>query len=139
MPRLLNDEPCEITFFDRLSRSKITLHYRMPTTEERVKYQNGMFTKKGNKVESTASEPRIKYGSAILLGFKEGSFAKAEGRPLSSDPASPHYDPEWKGFIRKYAPDVIELLAITVFEASLAGDTPDDASDDKATPDENPT
>lgn len=127
MPRLLNDKkPCEVTFFDRISDSKITLFYRLPTTEERVSYTNSLATRRGNKIESNVGTARLKYGSAILLGFKEGSFEKEEGKPIASDPASPNYDPAWKTVIRQYAQDVIEMLAVHVFETSLVSDTADE-------------
>ena len=130
MPRLLNDKPCEVTFFDRISDSKITLFYRLPTTEERVAYSNSVVPRRGSKIESNIGATRIKNGSAILLGFRDGAFETEKG-PLSSDPLSPHYDPEWKKFVRQYAPDVLEMLAIHVFEASLVGDTPDSDEEGK--------
>jgi len=127
MPRLLNDkQPCVVTFFDRISESKITLFYRLPTTEERVAYTNSLATRRGNKIESNVGTARLKYGSAILLGFKEGCFEKEEGKPLASDPKSPNYDPAWKTIVRQYAQDVIEMLAMHVFESSLISDTPDE-------------
>jgi len=130
MPRLLNDKPCEVTFYDRISDSKITLLYRLPTTEERVAYTNSVVMRRGNKIESNIGAARLKGGSAILLGFKDGAFETDKG-PLSSDPASPNYDPAWKTIVRQYAPDVIEMLAIHVFESSLVNDSPDTPDDGK--------
>lgn len=124
MPRLLNDKPCEVTFFDRISDSKITLSYRLPTTEERIKYANSLVTRRGNKIDTDIGSARQKYGLAILLGVKDGSFETDKG-PLSSDPASPYYDAAWKTFIRQYAQDVLIMLAIHVFEASVVTSEPD--------------
>ena len=126
MPRLLNDKPCEVTFFDRISESKITLSYRLPTTEERVAFANALVTRRGNKVDTSMGEARLKYAAKILLGFKDGSFDTDKGRPLSCNPASPHYDPAWKTFIRQYAQDVLIMLAVHVFEASVVSSDPDD-------------
>ncbi len=128
MPRLLNDKPCEVTFFDRISDSKITLSYRLPTTEERVKYSNSLVTRRGNKLDTDIGSARQKYGLAILLGIKDGSFETDKG-PLSSDPKSPHYDAAWKTFIRQYAQDVLTMLAIHVFEASIVTSEPDTEED----------
>ena len=125
MPRLLNDKPCEVTFFDRISESKITLSYRMPTTEERVAFANALVTRRGNKVDTTMGEARLKYGAKVLLGFKDGAFETDKG-PLSCDPKSPHYDPAWKTLIRQYAQDVLIMLAVHVFEASVVSSEPDD-------------
>ncbi len=121
MPRELSDKPCEITFYDRISDSEITLYYRLPTTDERVKYSNSLITRRGNKISSNVGAARIKYGADILLGFKEGAFATEKGI-ISSDKASPKYDPNWKSTVQKYAPDVIENLAILAFESSLMAD-----------------
>lgn len=131
MPRILNDKPCEVTFDDTISDTKITLSYRLPTTEERIKYTNSTITRKRNRIESTIGETRLKFGAAILIGFKEGAFATDKGI-LSSDPASPNYDPEWKSIIKKYAQDVITMLAIHVFESPLSvDDAPDDEDEDE--------
>ena len=130
MPRLLNDKPCEVTFFDRISDSKITLFYRLPTTEERVGFANGLVTRRGNKIDTSMGQARLKYAGLILLGFKDGSFSTDKG-PLSSDEKSPHYDPAWKTFIRQYAQDVLQMLAIHVFEASVVTSEPDEAEEDK--------
>jgi len=133
MPRLLNDKkPCEVTFYDRISDSKLTIFYRLPTTVERVGYTNSLATRRGNKIESNVGTARLKYGTAILLGFKDGDFEKEEGNPLASDPKSPNYDPGWKTFVRQYAHDVIEMLAMHVFESSLISDVPDDEVEEKA-------
>jgi hypothetical protein len=125
MGRILNDKPCEVTFLDRISDSKITLTYRMPTTDERVAYANSLVTRRGTKVESGMGEARLKYGAKILLGFKDGSFETDKG-PLSCDQNSPNYDPAWKTFISKYAQDIIIMLAVHVFEASVVTSEPDD-------------
>jgi hypothetical protein len=133
MPRQLNNEPCEVTFFDRLSNSKITLFYRMPTTEERIKYSNEQIIRKDGKVKNNTGEARIKYGLAILTGFKDGDFEKAEGQPLSSDPKSSHYDPAWKTIIKQYASDIVSLLAVHAFDASVvAQNTDTDEPEDDA-------
>jgi hypothetical protein len=125
MARILSDKPNGVTFFDRISESKITLFYRMPTTEERIAYSNSLITRRGTKVESNIGEARGKYGARILTGFKDGDFATEDG-PLSSDPASPNFKPNWKAILLQYAQDVVDMLAIHVFEASLMIDTPDD-------------
>ncbi len=126
MPRTLNDEICTIHFQDKISGDKLGIHYRLPTSEERIAYTNAMVTRKGNKIINTASSARRKYGLAILEGFTDGSFDKGKDKPLSSDPSSPHYDPSWKAIIGKYASDVVELLAIMVFEASLTNVEPEE-------------
>ena len=129
MARMLNDKPCEVTFLDKISDSKITLFYRLPTTEERIKYTNAQFTRRANKVESHIGEARQKYGLAILLGFKEGAFETDKGL-ISSDPQSPKYEPEWKEVVKKYAPDIIEMLALHAYDYSVVTHTPENDSEE---------
>jgi hypothetical protein len=130
MARQLNDKPCEVIFQDRLSTdkdgnpSKITLYYRLPTTEDRIGYANAQIVRQGNIVKNNMGEARIKYGLKILAGFKDGDFEKDDCQPMSSDPASPHYDPEWKARIRQYASDIVILLAIYAFDASVIASDP---------------
>lgn len=126
MARQLSDRHSEITILDRLSTddagnpTEITLYYDMPTTEDRVGYANEQITRKGNQVINNLIPTRIKYGLKILRGFKEGAFCDDSGRPISSDPGSPNYNAAWKTLVKKYAADIVQLLAVHVFENSAA-------------------
>lgn len=136
MPRELSDKTCEVTFYDRISDSQITLLYRMPSTEERVKYSNALVTRRLNKIESSIGEARIKGGANILLGFREGAFSMPGKGVISSDPGAANYDPDWKANVRKYASDVLEMLAAHVFESALsAGEASAESGDKEATAD----
>lgn len=136
MPRELSSKPCEVTFYDRLSDSNITLYYRMPTTEERIKYSNSLVQKRLNKIESTIGQARIKAGANIILGFKEGAFSLPDKGLISSEPASKNYDPQWKDFIKQYASDILETLAVHVFEAPLSSGEakPEEDGEDNSDP-----
>lgn len=125
MPRLLSDAPCSVTFYDKISDSKITLFYRLPTTEERIKYTNSFVTRKGKNIEASLGEARLDNGMAILTGFQEGNFLQAGNLPLSADPESKNYNPEWKNIVHKYAADLISALAMHVFEGSAIISEPD--------------
>jgi len=119
MARRLGDELNEMRFQDNLSGSEIVLLYRMPTTRERVAYTNEAYQRKGRKVINRTVETRMKYGLAILGGFREGDFERkvgADWKPIASDSASDNYFPEWKAHVEKYASDLVEHLAIRVFE-----------------------
>ena len=135
MPRLLNDKPCEVTFHDRLSTgkdgnpSKVTLFYHLPTTEDRIGYANAQIIRQGNTIKNNMGEARLKYGLKILTGFRDGDFEADDGRPMSSAPASPHYDPAWKTKVRQYASDIVSLLAVHVFDASVTTSEPDAPAD----------
>jgi len=138
MSRLLSDKPCEVTFQDRISRSKITVRYRLPTEEERMQYSNSLVKRVKGRIESNVGPARLKAGASIILGFADGAFSTDKG-PLSSDPASPHYDPDWKTFVRKYAPDVLVMLALHAFEISLVLDEPASEDEEGAGNDEDPS
>jgi len=133
MPRRTGNEPNILRIRDHISDSDIVLFYRMPTTREQVAYTNGLIQRRGKKVVYRQGEMRMKYGAAILTGFRTGDFEKQDrdGKwvPYASDPESPRYDPDWKNLICEHAPDLVELLAVHVFEspAEIADD--DDGED----------
>jgi hypothetical protein len=129
MPRILSDEPCEVTFNDNIAGGKIKIKYRMPTTEERIKYSNSQVNRHGRKIESIIGDTRQKFGKIILAGITDGDFVKAGNKPLSSNEDSSNYDAGWKEIVAKYAPDVIAMLAMHVFENALSRTEPDDEED----------
>lgn len=91
----------------------------MPTTQERIDYQNEQVTREGNTIKSKMGETRQKFGLAILTGFDDGSFENDKGKAISCDPKSKDYDAKWKDLITINAPDIIEVLAVTVFDVPL--------------------
>lgn len=111
----------ELAINDAISGDTITLKYRLPTTEERVRYQKSLVKKYRNKVTTAIAETRQKFGAEILTGFKDGDFAQIKnGKEIaySADPNNPNYDPEWKNLICTYASDLVEFLAQQVFEGN---------------------
>jgi len=129
--RILSDEPCKITFSDNISGGSITVEYRPPTMEERIKYANSLVTRHGRKVEYTQGETRMKFGAKILTGITDGEFAKPGNKPVSSKSGSPDYAADWKALVEKYAPDVISMLAMHVFENALSKSEPEDDDEEK--------
>ncbi len=119
MPRRLGEELSELRIQDNLSNSEIVLRYRTPTTQERLGYENAKAVRKGGRVEDKRPQARQKYGMKILAGFREGDFERmVDGKwtPISSNPDSPNYWPEWKSVIAEQAGDMVEALAIQVFD-----------------------
>lgn len=122
---------------DHLSGSQLEIYYRQPTTQERTNFMNMSVTRKNGKVKFQHSEARLKYGADIMTGFRDGDFeVSVDGvfKPISSDPNSPNYQPDWKDRVKGMAHDIIELLALRVFEASVAVGEPDE--EDKDTTDQ---
>lgn len=139
MARIFTDEPNELRLHDNLSDSTIVLYHRTPTAAEQAAYTNGMTKRVRNKLINCTGEQRQKNGLAILTGFREGDFLKpgspdsphwdadCGGVRFSSDKNAGSYDPEWKKLVGKYAPDLVEALAIHAFEMTSTRD--DDAID----------
>jgi hypothetical protein len=119
MPRILSNKPCKLTLQDNISGGSITLGYIPPSSDDRIKYSNSIITRKGRKIDSTMGETRAKYGKKILDSITDGDFVREDGKPLSSNPSSPDYDPKWKDLVCEFAPDVVAMLAIHVFEVGL--------------------
>jgi hypothetical protein len=117
---MLSEKPLSVTFVDNLSGGQITLEYNAPSTEDRIQYSNSIVARRGKKIEMFTGQARAKFGAKILCGIKDGDFVKGDGKALSSNAASPDYDPGWKEFITKYAPDVVQMLAMHVFENALS-------------------
>lgn len=107
-------EKNELVIDDTISGSKITLFYRQPETEERVRYQQNLWERKGKKVLVNA-EMRLGMGLKIMTGFKDGDFGYAK-KPISCDPNSPNYRADWKELIKKTSADIAIALAVAVFE-----------------------
>ena len=119
MARVFSKKPNKLVLHDNISNSEIVVFYRTPTTKEVASYTNGMNKRVRNKIVNCTGETRQKYGKMILEGFREGDFAEEiDGKEVlfSSDSKSPHFNEEWKEKIGKYAPDIIETLAIHAFE-----------------------
>lgn len=123
MPRLLSDDHNKLKIHDNISNSEMVLFYRTPTSQENTQYTNEVTVRKRNRIVSRLGETRQKYGAEILTGFRDGDFVRKNERneivPIASDPDSPNYYPEWKDLVREKASDLIEALAIHVFESSV--------------------
>ncbi len=102
--------------------SFLTIYHESATAEERIAYRSAQWKRDGNKIESRLTEARQEWGEKKITGFKEGDFKYKNGEEVkifSSDPESPNYDPNWKGLLRKYAPDVLEAVAEHIFESTV--------------------
>lgn len=105
---------------DNISSSELHLCYRMPSPEEIVAYRNGSSKRVRNALVNTTGENRLEHGKKIMTGFRDGDFEKKVGGewvPISSDPQAKNYDPDWKKIVADQAADLIELLAVHVFDA----------------------
>lgn len=107
----------ELVVLDAISGTDIVLYYRTPTTSERVAYQRAQIKKEGKKIKIRASQARQEFGLKILTGFADGAFGY-DGRPISSNPEAANYREDWKDLVLAQAADLVEVLALTVFEGA---------------------
>lgn len=119
---------------DKISGGTISVFYRIPTTEEVIGYNSELYARTGNTVNQNQCATRIKYGEKIIVGFKTGDFVDGKNKPMSSTPGEEGYAENWKDTVKRYAADIIEALAINVFELSVAR-----AAAPKEDKNENPT
>lgn len=120
MARIIGAERNEMAFHDHLSGTTVALYYRNPTTSERQGYMNDAVKREKNTVTLHRAEALAKWGAKILMGVRDGDFLRVvEGQPvpLSSDPASPDFYPEWRAEIEAGCIDLISALAGQVFDA----------------------
>jgi hypothetical protein len=93
------------------------LYYRRPTTEELVAYNAKLIQHKNGKLVSNVVPTRIEYGLKILVGFQDGIF-QANGKAISSDPASLDFFPDWKQLLRNVLSTTVAKFAFDVYEAT---------------------
>lgn len=132
MARSLGEELNELKIRDNISKSEIILYYRTPTSEEQGAYTNQCVQRIRNKVVNKTGGTRMKFGSKILAGFRDGDFTiPKDGKivAISSDEKSENFYPGWKDLILKKASDLIEVLAMHVFESPVQVDDDDDSED----------
>jgi len=114
MARVLGESHQVLAVHDPVSGSVIRLHYRIPTSEERVAYQVSAYRLEGGERRFCLGETRLKFGAEILLGFEVGDIVVQEnGRQIPLDPAR---HPDWKTKLVEAAPDLVSYLAQQVFE-----------------------
>jgi hypothetical protein len=114
MTRVLGEERQALAVYDPVSESAVTLHYRRPTSEERVAYQLSAFRLEGGERRFCLGETRLKFGLEILTGFGMGDFLVSEdGEEV---PLDPEQHPDWKERLREHAPDLVSYLAQQIFE-----------------------
>lgn len=114
MARILGEEGHTLAVQDPVSGSVITLHYRRPTSEERVAYQLSAFRIEGGERRFCLGETRLKFGLEILTGFGAGDFLVPEDG--GHVPLDPERHPDWKVRLAEHAPDLVSYLAQQVFE-----------------------
>jgi len=133
---------------DNLSQNTAIFTCRSPTTAEKTSYLNEAVVRKGKKVVSQLPEARAKYAQKLIIGIRDGDWEIPVGQhpnaaqlgleegakhaPMSSDPKSPAYVPEWKRIVFRAAPHMFDMVAAILFDAPAeAGDINDEDDAEK--------
>lgn len=119
MPRVIGASKNLIVFDDHLSGDKLGMYYRQPTTEEREGFLAMAVQREEDEVTSKSPEARKIYGLKILVGIRDGDFIRIQDDkevPMSSDPESAAYYPDWKAEIEKGCMDLVTTMALHVFD-----------------------
>lgn len=111
----------EMTIADSISGDEITLYFRTPSNSERQRYFADLWGRDGDNIKDNSQEARLNYGAEILMGIEDDEFgfkdADEKIKPFSSDPENKkNYRADWKELIKEHAPELVEFLALRVFE-----------------------
>jgi hypothetical protein len=120
--RDLTNEPNIFKIRDGVSGEVKEFIYRTPTAMEHQAYAAKSLGLRGNKAvisRKGIADARVEFGLKILIGIKDDQFGVG-GKPISSDPQSPDYREDWKELLKQYAPDLISLFAVDVFDGTKA-------------------
>lgn len=114
----------ELTLRDSVSGTDIVFYHRTPTTADRVRYQAARYRRDGTRLVMCFRSAAIAAGAGVLTGIREGDFTLGRDEsgqpvPLSSDPASPHYRPDWKDHVEAMAGDLLFILGHVLFEGQV--------------------
>jgi hypothetical protein len=113
--RVLTNKPNELKIRDAISNTVITFYYNRPDHARRMKFFVSLYTKSGSKIFVNSGE-YLEAGKDILSGIGENNFCTEDGKPISSDPQSPHYNQHWKELVCESASDLVAELAKHVFD-----------------------
>lgn len=118
--RDLTNEPNIYKIRDGISGEVKEFIYRAPTAMEHQAYAAASLGLRAGKAvisRKNIAETRVKFGLKILTGIKDNQFGIG-GKPISSDPASPNYREDWKQLLEQFAPDLISLFAVDIFDGT---------------------
>ena len=133
MARILGNTTSKVKLADRRSETVMVLHYKEPTTEQHLGYQNVCVQRIGKAVVANHAATRIKFGKEIFAGFDTGAFARVDDNgkavEFSCDPKDQTYFENWRQYVEDHAPDILQLLAEFVFESAMSLGAPNVSED----------
>ena len=104
-----NSDQRKMTIFDSRSASNIELWYGDSRPEEETFYKSKYLGLKD------MMRARLRFGLAVVSGFREGDFG-LKGKPISSNKESSYYHRKWKKLLGERASDLILTFAEAIFE-----------------------
>ena len=116
----------KMELIDSGSGIEIEFEYRLPTNNERIKYQKDAMKSKGKKLVMATQAAARKHALPLIQAFRFTSEEpdtrlnlfddtdKLMG-PLSCTPGDPGYQENWREIIGKYLPGIVEVLGNRLF------------------------
>lgn len=110
MPRELKPSDHNVfKFKDPTCGDELHIYYRTPTTKERISFKTESFVRKGKKFINKVHEKRQEYALKIITGFRDGDLT------IDRKPIGPNHK-GWKELIEETCGDILDLIAMAVFE-----------------------
>lgn len=117
MRDLKNSNKNELTIYDKISDTKVTLFYRTPTTKERIQYKSALInTSLKSKELEEVMKVQINWAKELLTGFSEGSFC-FDDKPISAVEDNANYNPGWKEIVAEGAADILLTFVEIVLDS----------------------
>ncbi len=110
---------------DQASGVEIEFEYRLPSNNERVKYQREAIARKGRKVVVKSAAAARKLVQPLIQSFRfpdpdpdtqiRWETDTGELVPLSCAPGDPGYREDWLPILERAVPGMLESLGLMVF------------------------
>ena len=110
----------ELILSDPVSGTDVAFYYSVPTTRDHV----AIAKNDGQAVDEGVLDNAIDVGLSLITGIRDGDFEREEAgewKPVSSNPESPDYYEDWKGFLREFASDLVMAFTTHVFRGMRVG------------------
>lgn len=95
--------------------------YQTPKTSQKVAFESARTKFRKGKMHFDGVNPSIQYGLELLAGIEDGVLT-LDGKPISTDPVSADYDPDWKKTLSGLVAENASIANILIAVATMAFD-----------------
>jgi hypothetical protein len=95
--------------------------YATPKTSQKVAFESARTKFKKGKMHYDGVTPSVHFGLELLAWVEDGVLT-LDGKSISTDPASPDYDPNWKKVLGDLAAENASIASILIAVATAAFD-----------------